>query len=391
MNKTWLRLALAGLAVTSVGGALAIGCTGDDTTPAVLPDAGNDQNVPDTGNDVVIPPADGGDAAVPENAKVIVVHASPDVPAVRICFALGLKADGSDGVIAPIAPIPDSLANAQQPFPGLFPGTGGALPDLGIDLSTKALTPYVMIASKISTDVKPTDGGSAPVACDTLIEGDGGLTANVDFLKLPTIPAGALAKDSTLLLAATGCLPKAADPTASVARCGSSWNENTGNVGLQAFVLDRKVTDQAKMGAQVAHLSSPVEGLLQAGSTVGVNTALFDSVADASVSLTMGQKFGELKPATASAHALANASTGAFVVTVNNPTDGGAALVTVPVPLPTVAQLSTGVADAGYFQNGANYTFVILGDPTAPSFIDAGVFNGYSLHVLAFPNNPKVK
>jgi hypothetical protein len=41
-----------------------------------------------------------------------------------------------------------------------------------------------------------------------------------------------------------------------------------------------------------------------------------------------------------------------------------------------------------YFAPGANYTFVVLGDPRASTIVDGGLFNGYSLHALAFPNNP---
>jgi len=32
--------------------------------------------------------------------------------------------------------------------------------------------------------------------------------------------------------------------------------------------------------------------------------------------------------------------------------------------------------------------FVLVGDPAQPTLLDGGAFNGYSLHALAFPNNP---
>jgi len=390
MKKTWLRLALASLAVTSLGGALAIGCTGDDTTPAVLPDAGNDQNVVDTGKPDTTPIPDAGDASTPARAKVIIVHAGPGLPPIRFCFAIGLKADGSDGIIAPLAPQPDQKSNPAQPFAGVFNGTGGPFPDLGLDLSNKALTPYLILASKITTDVKGADGGSAPVGCDTLIETDAGLVAG-DIIKLPTIPAGTLANDTTVLLAATGCI--ASDPV-GVGRCGSTWNNTTGNVAIKGFVLDRKVADAGTMGVQVAHLSSATQGLLQGGATTGVNTALADTVADAATSLTTSQVWGELKPATAVAAPLPNAAGTLFMVTVNNPSaDGGAPVVTAPYPLDFVVKTSTGISDAGatpYFHTGANFTFVILGDPTASKFLDdAGtIFNTGYLHAVAFPSNP---
>ena len=387
MNKTWLRLALAGLAVTSVGGALAIGCTGDDTTPAVLPDAGNDQNVPDTGNDVT-PQPDAGDGAVPTHARILITHAAPGLPAVRFCFATGKLADGSDATLAPLAPQPDYVTNAKYPYAGVFPGTGFPQPDLGLDLSNKALTPYLILASKITTDIKGADGGSAPLGCDTLLETDAGLTA-ADFVKLPTIPAGTLANDTTVLLAVTGCLGGNAG---GAARCGSTYDATNGNVAIKGFVLDRKVAAAGTMGVQVAHLSSATQGLAQGGTTVGVNTALFDTVADAAVSLTTAQVYSELKPTTAAANALPNPNGTVFILTINNPLDASAP-TTVPVPLANIVQLSTGIEDAGaspYFHNGANYAFIILGDPSVPKYLDdAGtIFNTSYLHPIAIPTLP---
>ena len=392
MKKTWLRLALAGVTMTSLGAALAVGCTGDDTTPAVLPDAGNDQNVVDTGKDVTPIPDGGTDGSVLENAKVIAVQAAPGFPALRFCFGIGLKADGSDAVIAPLAPLPDSIAKVGQPYPGLFQGTGGPLPDLGLDLSNKALTPYLLVAGNatVAGDVKP-DGGSAPIGCDTLIEGDAGLVSGTDFIKLPTLPAGTLAKGTTVMLAVTGCL--ASDPGGN-ARCGSTWNNTTGNVKLVGFVLDRKVADAGAVGVQVAHLSSALAGF--AGPTVSSYLVgpIVDSGADAFVlPQTQNQAYGELKPATALANTLDNADTTAFSFTVNA-ADGGV-LKTIALPLATIVKFSTVVsASAGtYFANGANYTFVVVGDPTQATFLDdAGtIFNTKSVHVMGFPNNPKVK
>ena len=388
MKKTWLRLALVGLAVTSVGGALAIGCTGDDTTPAVLPDAGNDQNVPDTGKDVTTPP-DAGDASVPARARVLIAHAAPGLGAVRFCFAIGLKADGSDAVIAPLAPQPDYVTNVKYPYAGVFPGTGFPQPDLGLDLSTKAVTPYLILANSIKTDIKGADGGSAPLGCDTLIQTDAGLTA-ADIFKLPTLPAGTFASNSTLLLAVTGCVGGNAG---GAGRCGATYDATNGNVGMKSFVLDRTIA-AGKMGVQVVHLSSATEGLLQGGATTGINTALLDMVADASVSLTTAQVYGELKPATVASNALPNPDGTVFILTVNNPSpDGGAPVVTSPVPLANLVRLSTGVVDAGaspYFHNGANYAIIILGDPTAPKYLDdAGlVFNTSYLHPIALPTLP---
>ena len=37
-----------------------------------------------------------------------------------------------------------------------------------------------------------------------------------------------------------------------------------------------------------------------------------------------------------------------------------------------------------------NYAFTVSGDPRAPTTLDGGVFNGYALHLLAFPTNPQL-
>jgi hypothetical protein len=60
------------------------------------------------------------------------------------------------------------------------------------------------------------------------------------------------------------------------------------------------------------------------------------------------------------------------------------------IPLPLVYEATTGqsTGENAYFAPGVNYTFVFLGDPRAGATLDGGVFNGYSLHALAFPNDP---
>ncbi len=378
------------MALSAAAGAALLSCDGDDTPPATFPDASADVVASDVTTDA--PDVDGGsDADAGARAKVILVHASPDVPAVRVCFAIGTKNDGSDAVLAPFPPLPDKAVGAQ-PYPGVFPGTGGTLPDLGQDLSGKVVVPYAVLASKVSTDVA-TDGGIAPVACDSLIAGDGGLTPGVDYIPLPPIPAGTLKPDTTLLLAATGCFPTAVDSKASAALCGADYDTQKGNVAIKGFVLDRAVADAQKTGTQAAHLSSQVQGLLQGGNATGITVGVIVADAGGYQPVTSNADpvaYGQIKPAPASALSLPPASSAELSLGVLDP-DGGPALSVVDVPFASIYTATTGQTQGAdqYFVAGANFTFVILGDPTQPFVTDAGV-NGYGLHVLAFPNNPPV-
>lgn len=373
--------------------ALGLACDGDDTPAGVLPDgaAVDTQAQPDTSLSDAAPSFDAG-----PHAKAILVHASPDLPAVRVCLAIGSKADGSDAVIVPLPPLPDRTVS-PAPYPGLFPGTGGALPDLGFDLSGKVVVPYVLLAEPLASDAR-TDAGPPPFNCAELLNpgGDASLTAG-SFLKLPPVAAGTFASGKTKLVAVTGCI--ANEPKGS-ALCGASYNVLQGNVGLTVFDLDRAALASAsQVGLQVAHLSAPTEGEIQGGPSVGIAAGLagpLDAAAgDAFVEpVAIGVHYGEIGPSTATRVGLASVDETLFAINVLSP-DGGVPLAGFGVPLSLVYTATTGQVSgaSSYFATGANYTFVVVGDPAEPAFLDAGglpVFNGRTLHFLAFPNDPVV-
>ncbi len=344
----------------------AFACDGDTTPPSFF-DSGADATTSD-----VVQDGPGPDVVTTTHAKVIVVHASPDVPTVRVCFAIGLQNDGSDGVIAPISPLPQT---------GLAPGTGGALPDLGIDLSQRALTPYVILASKIT---------SSAARCDTLAGDAGSLTPNVDYFVLPTIKNGTLAPSTTFLVAATGCMPNALDPAADTTTCGASYDSTKGNLSLQIFALDRVIGNTQRFGAQVAHVSSPAAGVWSSsyGSTA-VSAALKAFDGGAQEIIVDSVQLDLLAPSSAASLAMPTVDQTSFVVAPVNP-DGGAPPTSVSIPLPLVYEATTGktTGENAYFTPGTNYTFVFVGDPRVSATLDGGAFNGYSLHALAFPNDP---
>ncbi len=381
------RLAALAGALSGVAWAAAMlgACDGDDTPARTLPDAAGMQDTSplDSTTDGPIVPDSG------PRAKLVLVHAGPDVPAVRVCFAVGTKIDGSDVAIVPIPPLPDQITGAQ-PYPGVFPGTGGVFPDLGVDLSARVIIPYVIIASAVKDDVR-SDAGPPKLNCAELLSNGPNALPSPAYLKLPLIPAGTLATGKTLLLAATGCLPN--DPQGA-ALCGANYDSTLGNVALRIFELDNKSTaTAAQIGTQLMHLSSAVEGKLQGSITASLIGPVDASAGDAFVlPMTTNVHFGDLSPKTAIALALTNVDQTALFVSVQNP-DSGAPLQNVVVPLSLVYQTTTGQSSGAdqYFKTGANYTFVVLGDPAEPNQLDSGTFNGKSLHFLAFPSDPPVK
>lgn len=345
---------------------LGLSCDGDNTPPSVFD--GGDGSTTDTTVDA---PADAPDANV-ARAKIIAVHASPDLPAMRLCFGLGVQNDGSDAVILATAPIPKTP---------LAPGGGGALPDLGVDLSAKAVTPYVVRASAITTSA----------TCDALV-GDAGLASGTDVFALPTIKNGTFAGNSTLMLAIVGCLPAASDPSADVTTCGIGYDSVKGNLGERVFVLDRVVANTARFGAQLAHVATPAAGVwaaLYSASTV--NAALHPLDGGAEEPIAQGITLYTIAPASAASLAMPTVDQTSIIVSAVNP-DGGASATEAAIPLPLVYEATTGQAtgENAYFTAGANYTFVFVGDPRAPATLDGGAFNGNALHLLAFPNDPTI-
>ncbi len=342
-----------------------VACDGDTTPPSFF-DSGADS----TTTDATIDAPDSAVDAGTTHAKLIAVHASPDLGAVRVCFAIGFQNDGSDGKVAPIAPIPKTAVAA---------GTGGALADLGVDLSQQALTPYVFLAAKI---------GASTQTCDALVTA---LTVNTDYFILPTIKNGSLAPNTTVMLVLSGCMRGALDPSADTTTCGSTYDVTKGNLDIEVFTLDRVIANTQRFGSQVVHAALPAAGVwsnLYGAQTVSAAIHPFvDGGADEIISSNVG--LGQLAPSSAASLAMPTIDQSAFVVSAVNP-DGGAPPVSMSIPLPLVYEATTGqtTGENAYFGVGANYSFVFLGDPRAPTTLDGGIFNGYSLHALAFPNDP---
>jgi hypothetical protein len=434
---TLVRCGVASVLLGSVVamGAFAAGCGGDDNggTPSgddagpdatqMQPPAGDDGGGTD-GNMVVT--TDGGGAAdadaapAPVHGKLILVHASAFAPALRFCFG-SVNSDAGTTTVTPSYPAPNTVL-------GVPPGTGGPAADSPLDLANRTLEIYGINAAAAGLAGQTADAGTTELTCDKLIganalAGDAGgpaspLALGTDYWDLGQLKAGTLADGTTTLLAVTGCAPgETENPTYN---CPMPYDVATGNLGMWVAKLDTTTPlDGGSLGAQFAYASYPflsestlvngaaaVAGFYvttlvtpEAGAPADGGDAAVEAAAPTPVPVTVpypiaeGVTYGNLSPA-----ALAPVSgltfdgtSGFFVNTVT--ADGGPTPVQFGVPLPAIQAISAPNADAGIFANGVGYVFVLVGDPGQPSYDipdggDAGPFNLFSAHILAFPTNP---
>jgi hypothetical protein len=452
---TWIRLGIA-TALATIGGvgAIAAGCSGDDNTVTTPPGGGDSGTHGDTGvgsdtgtgSDGGLQDANKPDVVAAKHAKLVLVHGAPGVYPFRVCFATGTKADGSDATVAAFSALPDAKS-APLPFAGVFPGTGGAFPDI-TDLSGTAITPFLLRADRIAA-YDSTMGANEP-DCTKFIGTDGkGANADPnlklppeDYYPLPTIPAQTFLDNNTYLLSLVGCMPDPNDAGFgfNTALCGSTWTAATGNVAVGIGQLDTTTMVDGGIGVQFAHRSAPVEGLPGMADTTalgqpGVNpvhdpasngvipalnwVTMMDGGPEAGTVVSSQLAAVSSTPVKYSKSDVSPAQAFAFNGTMpSDPSlmfgvgmvkaDGGVPTFAPwpfgpatpggnPAPntgdyyalgLPTIQLLSGPVMDGG-FTAGETYTFVLLGDPTktigAIVQADGG---GVTSTCAETPNNP---
>ena len=420
MQVSTKLLLVSGAVAIFTAGAVAAGCSDDPEKPRS--DSGADVVTPPTDSPVSTdspadsPPVDAPpDAPAVVRAKVLAVHAAHGLPAIRFCFATGQKDDGSDGSISPLPPLPNDDTESKAaglPYPAIFAGTGGSLPDLQTDLSLAAITPYFVDAASVKDHVR---SNPKSLACDELLgKGDGGIPTS-KFWKLPTIPKGTLAHDKTILLAGTGCPADYAGqydtPGATAQVIGANCGGAPGNLKVEIFVLDNAPgTDPAKFGLQFIQLSPGTAAIATSigGRVIGQTFVASDggftpsTLADPATYAVVTPT----KAAQVAAPNLAGDGIGGSVLTA----DGGVFVNGVPV---TIVQTwgqtyalttgdKTGAGIATYYAPGKNYTGILVGVLGASTYINpldggpttadgGGIFNGKSIHALVFPSDPAIK
>jgi hypothetical protein len=379
---------------------------------------GDDDNGTLTGvdsglNDANTTPTDGGDGGggnptvdSGQVAKVQLVNAAQDFGptnasgGLRVCYSLAAAGQPSTASQAPLPPLPDTTTPGT-PFPGVFIGTGGSIPGTGADLSGVDVTPYLMNAQSLAVRglVKSSAAGQVETSCKDLFDAANGgsgtygsgandagnlgpLQANVDYWKLPVIPAGTLKRDHSYILVLTGCT---GDSASAGVHCGPGWTASgPGNLKTNVVDLDNATAvDAAKLGAQFFHASTASEdnGTLEDG---GVQHP----------GLIVGGTFNALNGGTA-VPLFGLTPTLTQVSGVNPASDSFTVNKDVSlftISLQQVRALTYGnPPPAGTdFTNGKAYTFIGLGDPATSVVQTDGGINGRGYHYLALPNDPVI-
>jgi hypothetical protein len=442
---TLVRLSVAStlIGVAAAGGMLAAGCNGDDNNngnPGGGSDASADGTQP-SGNVDASPEAgtstndagDSGPGSTPGFAKVLVVHASPDAPPLRLCFGVSRGDASTTTTIQPTFPAPNTAG-------GLPPGLGGPAAPPPSSLAGVSVTFYgIPVGVSPILDENTADAGATEKNCKDLLGGtlpgtdagpDGGLNPS-QYFNLGTVPAGTLLDGSSWLFAITGCTPNSPVATALPGACdkgGASYVPEVGNLGIERWQLDNQTTVAPDaIGAQFVHASRPFE--VAVPNAVAATAGFYTLVAAASDGGTdagdASADAGDAAPPDAAAPApltfvvAANVTSGSLTPATLKPTsgvqfDGTSGFFVLPVddagtpvqkgpefPLPFIEQVSwpSGVPDGGAFQNGAGFVFVLLGNPAFPTIVppaaDAGpgaqsTFDPRGVHILGFPTNPPI-
>lgn len=421
-KNQWLRYGLGSLIATGAAlSGLLIACGDDDNGTAPKADAatGDTGTAADTGTatDSGTPDAK-PPAAAP--AKIQIVNAATDLgPSadiggnnlVRICFA-------SSGVVVTAPPLPNVATDVGGNTlpPGIPIGLGGAVPSFGLPLDTIAITPYVMNGKTLFGKKNYSGTGGTEVSCDKLVGTGataGAATENVDFWKLPDIPAGTLKSGKSYVLVLSGC---AGDSAAPAVKCGAGFTAGAagpGNLKVTVMELDNATTvPGSSIGVQFIHAaypSDPVLAVAAGGNRLPVQPGVAESdgglaaspyrfIADGDpVAVGQGTALttmenvtlaSELAPSPA---AYQNAAFRATALKL-------AQITALSYPNPTGG--SPIIPDGGEYRNGAGFVFIAVGDLQAAPYVDqagnpadaggTNRFNTRTFHYLGFPTSPNI-
>lgn len=329
---------------------------------------------------------------------VIVVHASRNLPAFRVCF----------GNRPNLAPLPDSKLMPQSNVVGVEVGAAvhvgalhdrfddvvdGGKPDSGgtkVDAgSDSGVVP--------SSDAGAKDGGSAGDAgvvatklyvfredalryrsqlCGDLLK-DASLQANKDYFPLDFAQPGSLfTQRGVYLVSVEGCIA-ASDPQLTETTCGKPYVAGQSNLSARLVQLTSPRNEPGAFYAQSLVLSSPVRDAVLKGQTAGVyfgeiagNLERFDGenkLLDHEVQPATPQRF-------AFPDALASYETYGFRVKVGNtPVDQSLAR--------TQELTNPGILPSAFYRLPSNFVVLVLGDPAVSPKTDPGL----GLHLLAIP------
>jgi len=314
--------------------------------------------------------ADGGGPTT-----IAFVHASPDLPAVRLCWT----AAGSQQAMAVPAFPADNVMPASD-YPGI-PVGGAAWGTFQTNLADlNGGTVYAVSASNIAGNT---------LTCDRLICNDPGCVAQNDYWSLGTIAPDVLSSGPNVV-AIAGC--RGDDLLASNKQCGDGWQPGKGNLHLQVLpVGSAPGRYQGLLTVQAAQLSP---GLVWLQGDAGVSTVSFGAESDAQpfAQLTSAGEVEPSLPQMLSLDAGAIEQLG-FAVDVSgaDASDAGHFWMSLSQAL---ALTDPQEAPGTYYAFGGIYVVAIVGDPTASrpfsSDPDAS-YDGTGLHVLVVSTAPPAR
>ena len=427
-NTRWLRFGLASIIVAGTGLGAGLAACGDDSASG-----SSSGNVPETGTPDTKPGDTGAgpDAAdgapKPNFAKLTFVNGITDMgdpattyldargdTAIRLCFKQGATAGNLS--VAPYPPLPNQ-PKAGQAVAGVFPGTGGTFPSLGLDLEGRIIVPIVMnVRSLVDRGIKSPGNGQPGTSCDELVgdtaDAAAKMVENTDYWILPQIDAGTFKKEKAYVLVLTGCMGDTTitnkDKCGANPPAGGVDNKGTGNLKVVIQETNRTPVSATQLGVQFLYASPQTSAIFGAGTipfTPGFVTNPGSAGSDAG---SQGFRAAAPGPVVLNTLTPAQGVTGVkdsdfFVMDKANPQKPAVALA--PYPLPLIQALSgLGLPQAPtVYQNGANFVFLAVGDPTEPVFSDPDgggpgdgggdgtKFNTKVLHFLAFPTDPVIE
>ena len=259
---------------------------------------------------------------------------------------------------------------------------GAILPDLGVDLSQRAADAVRVPRFEDHAALRRLRHSSRSVA----------LTLNIDYFVLPTIKNGTLARGRRSCSPLTGCLPSALDALADTTTCGADYNASKGNLApadlharsrhrqhatLRRAARARRVARRAACGRRAVRRDDGERGAPAVRRRRGRDHRRSHDALHARA---------ERRPRRSRCRRSTRRRSSSPPV---NP-DGGAPPTQSSIPLPLVYEATTGQGDGRErLLRARRELHVRLRRRSAsPTTLDGGAFNGYSLHALAFPNDP---
>jgi hypothetical protein len=338
-------------------------------------EGGADAPVEDSAKDAPAA-ADGGgpDASAPPPTTALFLQASPSLSDVRLCWAVGGQ------VVTGLVPFPGAGAMPGSNYPGIPLGGAAAMGDAR-SLAAPDLVLYAIDALVLA---RFEQAQAAAFTCDQLVCTPGNtaspcLRPNLDYWQLTPVGQGPRAQTDNVV-AIGGCLAKAIDPAATVARCGPTWTDVAGNLHAEVLYLTPAAAGGGAVAVQAAQLSPGLGALLGDAGFAQVAFGTADG-ADASNVATLHAE-GELADASRSVAVGQDlAAYGALGFSVDVPADDSGA-GHVWMSLAQSQQLVDPTQDPTlYYGQSRPYVVAVLGDPSAPHAFATG-YDGRGLHLL---------